>query len=220
MKKSLPILVVVIALGIGMAIVYPMLQGRMHLKIYQPTDINPNLVDEELRRTGMNHRIADFSLTDQNGKAVTNETYKGKIYVADFFFTTCKSICPKMSKNMFSLSEDLKDDANVLFLSHSVMPVMDSVPVLKAYADLYEVDATRWKMVTGSKQHIYELARKSYFAATTEGDGGVNDFIHTENFVLIDPDRRIRGFYDGTSAEEMERLAIELEALELEYEFE
>jgi protein SCO1/2 len=220
MKKSLPILVVVIALGIGMAIVYPMLQGRMHLKIYQPTDINPNLVDEELRRTGMNHRIADFSLTDQNGKAVTNETYKGKIYVADFFFTTCKSICPKMSKNMFSLSEDLKDDANVMFLSHSVMPVMDSVPVLKAYADLYEVDATRWKMVTGSKQHIYELARKSYFAATTEGDGGVNDFIHTENFVLIDPDRRIRGFYDGTSAEEMERLAIELEALELEYEFE
>lgn len=220
MKKSLPILVVVIALGIGMAIVYPMLQGRMHLKIYQPTDINPNLVDEELRRTGMNHRIADFSLTDQNGKAVTNETYKGKIYVADFFFTTCKSICPKMSKNMFSLSEDLKDDANVMFLSHSVMPVMDSVPVLKAYADLYEVDATRWKMVTGSKQHIYELARKSYFAATTEGDGGVNDFIHTENFVLIDPDRRIRGFYDGTSAEEMERLAMELEALELEYEFE
>jgi protein SCO1/2 len=220
MKKSLPILVVVIALGIGMAIVYPMLQGRMHLKIYQPTDINPNLVDEELRRTGMNHRIADFSLTDQNGQTVTNETYKGKIYVADFFFTTCKSICPKMSKNMFSLSEDLKDDANVLFLSHSVMPVMDSVPVLKAYADLYEVDATRWKMVTGSKQHIYELARKSYFAATTEGDGGVNDFIHTENFVLIDPDRRIRGFYDGTSAEEMERLAIELEALELEYEFE
>ena len=125
-----------------------------------------------------------------------------------------------MSKNMFSLSEDLKDDANVMFLSHSVMPVMDSVPVLKAYADLYEVDATRWKMVTGSKQHIYELARKSYFAATTEGDGGVNDFIHTENFVLIDPDRRIRGFYDGTSAEEMERLAMELEALELEYEFE
>jgi protein SCO1/2 len=208
------------ALAIGMAIVYPMLQGRMHLKIYQPTDINPNLVDEELRRTGMNHRIADFSLTDQNGKTVTNESYKGKIYVADFFFTTCKSICPKMSKNMFSLSEDLKDDANVLFLSHSVMPVMDSVPVLKAYADLYEVDATRWKMVTGSKQHIYELARKSYFAATTEGDGGVNDFIHTENFVLIDPDRRIRGYYDGTSAEEMERLALELEALELEYEFE
>ena len=220
MKKSLPILVVVVALGVGMAIVYPMLQGRMHLKIYQPTDINPNLVDEELRRTGMNHRIADFSLTDQNGKTVTNETYKGKIYVADFFFTTCKSICPKMSKNMFSLSDYLKDDANVMFLSHSVMPVVDSVPVLKAYADLYEVDATRWKMVTGSKQHIYELARKSYFAATTEGDGGVNDFIHTENFVLIDPDRRIRGFYDGTSAEEMERLALELEALELEYEFE
>ncbi|MFT4524984.1 MAG: protein SCO1/2, partial [Bacteroidia bacterium] len=88
-----------------------------------------------------------------------------------------------------------------------------------AYADLYQVDDSRWKMVTGSKQHIYELARKSYFAATTEGDGGVSDFIHTENFVLIDPDRRIRGFYDGTSAEEMERLALELEALELEYEF-
>ncbi|MFT4680232.1 MAG: protein SCO1/2 [Granulosicoccus sp.] len=219
MKKTLPILVVVAALGIGMAVVYPMLKGRMHLKIYQPTDINPDLVDEELRRTGMNHRIADFNLTDQNGETVTNETFEGKIYVADFFFTTCKSICPKMSKNMVTLSDDLQDDANVMFLSHSVMPVVDSVPVLRAYADLYQVDDSRWKMVTGSKQHIYELARKSYFAATTEGDGGVSDFIHTENFVLIDPDRRIRGFYDGTSAEEMERLALELEALELEYEF-
>lgn len=219
MKKILPILVVVVALGIGMVVVYPMLKGRMHLKIYQPTDINPDLVDEELRRTGMNHRIADFILTDQNGETVTNETFEGKIYVADFFFTTCKSICPKMSKNMVILSEDLQDDANVMFLSHSVMPLVDSVPVLRAYADLYEVDDSRWKMVTGSKQHIYELARKSYFAATTEGDGGVDDFIHTENFVLIDPDRRIRGFYDGTSADEMERLALELEALELEYEF-
>lgn len=219
MKKVLPILVVVAALAVGMAVVYPMLKGRMHLKIYQPTDINPDLVDEELRRTGMNHRIADFSLTDQNGETVTNETFEGKIYVADFFFTTCKSICPKMSKNMVALSNDLKDDANVMFLSHSVMPLVDSVPVLKAYAELYEIDDARWRMVTGSKQHIYELARKSYFAATTEGDGGVDDFIHTENFVLIDPDRRIRGFYDGTSAEEMERLAMELEALELEYEF-
>ena len=219
MKKILPILVVVAALGIGMAVVYPMLKGRMHLKIYQPTDINPDLVDEELRRTGMNHRIADFNLTDQNGETITNETFEGKIYVADFFFTTCKSICPKMSKNMVALSDDLKDDAHVMFLSHSVMPEVDSVPVLNAYAELYEVDDVRWKMVTGSKQHIYELARKSYFAATTEGDGGVDDFIHTENFVLIDPDRRIRGFYDGTSAEEMERLAMELEALELEYEF-
>ncbi|MFT5278929.1 MAG: protein SCO1/2 [Bacteroidia bacterium] len=219
MKKILPILVVVAALCIGMVVVYPMLKGRMHLKIYQPTDINPDLVDEELRRTGMNHRIADFNLTDQNGETVTNETFEGKIYVADFFFTTCKSICPKMSKNMVTLSDDLQDDANVMFLSHSVMPVVDSVPVLRAYADLYQVDDSRWKMVTGSKQHIYELARKSYFAATTEGDGGVSDFIHTENFVLIDPDRRIRGFYDGTSAEEMERLALELEALELEYEF-
>ncbi len=219
MKNILPVLVVVAALAIGMAVVYPMLKGRMHLKIYQPTDINPDLVDEELRRIGMNHRIADFSLIDQNGETVTNQTFSEKIYVADFFFTTCKSICPKMSKNMVDLSNDLKDDTNVMFLSHSVMPEVDSVPVLREYADLYEVDDTRWKLVTGSKQHIYELARKSYFAATTEGDGGVDDFIHTENFVLIDPDRRIRGYYDGTSVDEMKRLATELDALELEYGF-
>ena len=219
MKKLLPIFIFLAVLGIGMAVVYPMLQGRMHLKIYQPTDINPDLVDEELRRVGMNHRIADFSLTDQNGEPVTNQTFEGKIYVADFFFTTCKSICPKMSKNMAELSAELKGNANVMFLSHSVMPEVDSVPVLRDYADLYEVDDARWKMVTGSKKEIYDLARKSYFAATTEGDGGVDDFIHTENFVLIDPDKRIRGFYDGTSAEEMERLVDELAALEREYEF-
>ena len=219
MKKLLPIFAFLVVFGIGMAVVYPMLESRMKLKIYQPTDINPDLVDEELRRVGMKHRIADFRLTDQNGQEVSNGTFEGKIYVADFFFTTCKSICPKMSNNMAALSADLQDNANVMFLSHSVMPELDSVSVLREYADMYEADDSRWKMVTGPKKEIYDLARKSYFAATTEGDGGVDDFIHTENFVLIDPDRRIRGFYDGTSVVEMERLQEELRALELEYEF-
>lgn len=199
--------------------VYPILKGRMHLKIYQPTDINPDLVDEQLRSIGMNHRIADFKLVDQNGDTITNSTYEGKIYVADFFFTTCKSICPKMSRNMVTLSNELIDEPNIMFLSHSVMPEVDSVAVLREYADKYNVDDSRWHLVTGNKEQIYDLARKSYFAATNEGDGGVDDFIHTENFILIDPHRRIRGFYDGTSQEEMERLIEELDALKLEYGF-
>ena len=219
MKKYLPVLIFLAILSGGIAMVYPILKGRMHLKIYQPTDINPDLVDEQLRSIGMNHRIADFKLVDQNGDTITNSTYEGKIYVADFFFTTCKSICPKMSRNMVTLSNELIDEPNIMFLSHSVMPEVDSVAVLREYADKYNVDDSRWHLVTGNKEQIYDLARKSYFAATNEGDGGVDDFIHTENFILIDPHRRIRGFYDGTSQEEMERLIEELDALKLEYGF-
>lgn len=217
MKKALPIIGFLAVLLGGIIVVYQMFLDKPVLKIYQPTDINPQLVDDEVRKVGMHHRIADFELTDQQGETVTNADFEGKIYVADFFFTTCPSICPKMTKNMGLIADEVADNDMIRFLSHSVTPDVDSVPVLAAYADEKGVNYDQWRLVTGSKVQIYDLARKSYFAATTEGDGGPNDFIHTENFVLIDPDRRIRGFYDGTSADEMDRLRRDIDVLQNEY---
>jgi protein SCO1/2 len=202
----------------GMIIVYPMIKKNQRLQVFQPADVNPQLVDTDMQRTAKAHRIADFSLTDQTGKMVTNKDFENKIYVADFFFTTCPNICPKMTASLSGLSEFYKNDSDIMFLSHSVTPEKDSVPVLAAYAEKYAVDGSRWKLTTGAKKHIYELARRSYFAVTTEGDGGEKDFIHTENFILVDKERKIRGFYDGTSAQDMERLKGDITILRYEYE--
>ena len=202
----------------GMIVVYPMLVKKQRLKVFQPKDVNPELVDVDMQRTSKAHRIASFSLIDQNGDSVTNKTFENKIYVADFFFTTCPSICPKMSANLSELSKYYAEDDDIMFLSHSVTPVKDSVPVLFAYANKYEADASKWRLTTGAKKHIYELARRSYFAVTTEGDGGDSDFIHTENFILVDKERKIRGFYDGTSLEDMARLKEDITILRYEYE--
>lgn len=203
---------------VGMVVVYPILKKQQRLQVFQPADVNPQLVDTDMQRTAKAHRIADFSLTDQMGETVTYADFENKIYVADFFFTTCPSICPKMTASLSALSDFYKDDDDIMFLSHSVTPIKDSVPVLAAYAEEHNVDYSRWKLVTGDKKHIYELARRSYFAVTTEGDGGVDDFIHTENFILVDKERKIRGFYDGTSAKEMERLKSDIVILRYEYE--
>lgn len=203
---------------IGMLFAYPMLKKSQRLQVFQPADVNPQLVDTDMQRTAKAHRIADFSLTDQTGHTVTNKDFENKIYVADFFFTTCPSICPKMTASLSDLSKFYAADDDIMFLSHSVTPEKDSVPVLAAYAVKYEVNPDKWKLVTGDKKHIYELARRSYFAVTTEGDGGASDFIHTENFILVDKERKIRGFYDGTSPKDMERLINDITILRYEYE--
>ncbi|MBP9151969.1 MAG: SCO family protein [Flavobacteriales bacterium] len=202
----------------GMIVVYPMIKKNQRLQVFQPADVNPQLVDADMQRTAKAHRIADFELTDQTGSTVTYADFENKIYVADFFFTTCPNICPKMTASLSGLSEFYKNDTDIMFLSHSVTPEKDSVPVLAAYAEKYAVDGNRWKLTTGDKKHIYELARRSYFAVTTEGDGGEKDFIHTENFILVDKERKIRGFYDGTSAQDMERLKGDITILRYEYE--
>ena len=179
--------------------------------------INPVLVDSTLQYKKKYHTIADFSLLNQNGKTITQKDYKGKIYVADFFFTTCPSICPIMTKNMAAIQEVITDDDDVLLLSHSVTPQIDSVPQLKRYAIEKGVNDAKWNLVTGDKKQIYDLARKSYFAVLTDGDGGPFDMIHTENFVLIDKERRIRGTYDGTSPEEVEKLIHDIDVLRASY---
>lgn len=187
------------------------------LPIYQPAMVNFELVDSTIQHQKKFHRIADFSLTNQNGKTVTQDDFKGKIYVADFFFTTCPTICIAMTNNLLKVQEKIKNNPNLMLLSHSVTPEIDSVAQLKKYALEKGVIDQKWHLVTGDKKAIYELARKSYLAVKEDGDGGPFDMIHTENFILVDPDRRVRGFYDGTDLEEIQRLLEELEILIEEY---
>lgn len=215
MKTLVPSVIVVI---IGITIAYFMISKPKPLKVFNPADINPKLVDESLQSTNKNHRVGDFNLTDQDGNTVTPNNFNDKIYVTDFFFVTCPTICPKMTDQMLRVYEEFKDNDAILLLSHTVMPEEDSVPVLKEYADKIEVNSNKWKFVTGDKKQIYDLARKTYFAAVTEGDGGVDDFIHTENFVLVDKEKRLRGFYDGTSKKDVDRLINDIYTLLSEYE--
>ena len=200
-----------------MVLFYNALQPKKTLTIYQPSMVNTDLVDSTVQHVKKYHTIADFSLTNQNGKTVTQKDYEGKIYIADFFFTTCPTICPIMTKNMATIQEDVKEDDDILLLSHSVTPDIDSVAQLKKYALEKGVIDAKWNLVTGDKKQIYELARKSYLAVLTDGDGGPFDMIHTENFILVDKERRIRGFYDGTKTEEIEKLMEDLEILKASY---
>jgi len=199
--------------AICMAIVYSILKPTGELPIYHPSDLKPELVDRQSQRTKGEHHILDFSLMDQQGKTITLADTRGKIRVADFFFTTCTSICPKMTVNMTRVQEAFKDDDRVILLSHSVTPEVDSVPALAAYAELYGADPRRWHLMTGDRRQIYRLARKSWFAALEDGDGGPDDFVHTENFVLADSLGRLRGFYDGTKTTDVDKLIADMRTL-------
>nr|WP_299382579.1 SCO family protein [Allomuricauda sp.] len=196
---------------------YNALKQKKTLPVFQPSMVDQELVDSTLHYKKKYHTIANFELINQNGEQITQKQYQDKIYVADFFFTTCPSICPIMTKNMAEIQEEIKDKNDVMLLSHSVTPEIDSVPQLKKYALEKGVDDTKWNLVTGDKKQIYQLARKSYLAVKTDGDGGPFDMIHTENFILVDKEKRIRGFYDGTNKEEIEKLLVDLEILRESY---
>ena len=195
---------------------YVILKPVKVLPIYQPAEVNEKLVDSSIIHVAKYHKISDFKLTNQNGKEITQANYKDKIYVADFFFTTCQDICPVMTKNMHQLQEELRNDNEILLLSHTVIPEVDTVEQLKEYAIENKVDDAKWNLVTGDKKQIYELARKSYLAVE---DSNFNEFdmIHTENFILIDKEKQIRGFYDGTNSEEINRLFKDIEILKQSY---
>jgi protein SCO1/2 len=138
---------------------------------------------------------------------------EGQVLVVDFFFTRCATICPLLTSNMKRVQDRFIADDRVRLLSHSVTPVADSVAVLNRYGIKKGVDPERWWLLTGEKEEIYKLARKSYFAALDEGDGGFQDFVHTENMVLVDQMGRLRGFYDGTDLDEVNQLVRDLEFL-------
>ena len=184
---------------ITIAVFYSVLKPKKSLPIYSPSDINPELVDSTVQYIAKNHTIADFKFTNQNRKTITQKNYEGKIYVADFFFTTCSTICPKMTNNMVWLQNQIKDNSKVMLLSHSVTPDIDSVAVLKKYAIEKGVIDSKWNLVTGDKKAIYYIARKSYLVVKTGKPEELYDMVHTENFVLVDSKRRIRGYYDGTN---------------------
>jgi protein SCO1/2 len=194
-----------------------LLTPEKKLPVYNPADVNPKLVDESLVHIRRNHKVLDFSLINQNGEKITNKTYENKIYIADFFFTRCQSICIAMAYNMSELQDYYKEDDDIMFLSHSVTPSIDSISVLKEYAIQKGVIDGKWNITTGSKKHIYDLARKNYFAVLDEGSGDDSDFIHTEQFVLIDKERRIRGFYDGTEKEDINKIKKDILILKKEY---
>ena len=197
---------------ISVSLFYSILKPVERLPIYQPASVNSELVDTTIVHKINYHKISDFSLTNQNGETVTQSKYDNKIYVADFFFTTCQSICPIMTKNMKDIQDKLIKDSEVLLLSHTVFPEIDSVEVLKKYAVENQVIDSKWDLVTGDKKEIYDLARKSYLAAK-DNSFGEYDMIHTENFVLIDKKKQIRGFYDGTNKVEIDRLYKDIKIL-------
>ena len=163
------------------------------------------------------HKIPAFSFINQAGDTITNETYTDKIYIADFFFTICPGICPQLTKNMNYLQKTYQNDHDIKLLSHTVMPWHDSVPVLKDYAKRNAIDQTKWNLVTGDKNEIYKIAREGYFAdedfAKTQDE---NNFIHTENFILVDKKGYIRGVYNGTIALDVKRLIRHIEILKKE----
>jgi protein SCO1/2 len=193
--------------------IFTLLNPEERLPIYQPDMVNAEMVDSSIRYIRKYHTVKDFELLNQNGDTITQEDYKDKIYVADFFFTTCLTICPVMTDHMLKIQEKIKDDPEVLLLSHTVFPKTDSVPVLKEYAEEKGIIDEKWNLVTGDKKQIYDLARKSYLASKTNGDGGPYDMIHTENFVLVDKEKRIRGFYDGTDSEAIKDLMHDIKVL-------
>ena len=185
---------------------YSALKPDKQLPIYNPADVNPELVDSTVQYISKYHTIADFSFVNQNGKTITQKDYEGKIYVADFFFTTCPSICPKMTTNLAEVQKAIINNPKVMLLSHTVFPENDNVAVLKAYAIKNGVDDSKWNLVTGDKKEIYTMARKSYLAVKLGKPSELYDMVHTENFVLVDAKRRVRGFYDGTNKEDTQKL--------------
>ena len=206
-KKYKILLVTLIVLSVIILLLfYYALKPAKFLQIYTPSMVNPELVDTTVQHIAKKHFIADFSFTNQNGKIITQKDYEDKIYVADFFFTTCQSICPKMTNNMAWLQSHIKNNPKVMLLSHSVTPEIDSVSVLKKYALEKGVIDAKWNLVTGNKKEIYYIARKSYLAVKTGKPEEMYDMVHTENFVLVDEKKRVRGFYDGTKKEEVQKL--------------
>ncbi|MBV7270139.1 SCO family protein [Winogradskyella luteola] len=195
------------------AVIYNILSVKQPLPIYQPAMVSEELVDSTIQHKAKYHKIADFSLINQNGETITQDTYRDKIYVADFFFTTCQTICPIMTDHMYKIQKEIINDDDVMLLSHSVTPKIDTVAQLKKYAKKKGVIDRKWNLVTGDKKQIYELARKSYLAVKTDGNGDEYDMIHTENFMLIDKKRQIRGFYDGTQPEDIDKLLEDIETL-------
>lgn len=213
------ILFLIVFFIVGVTISYQYLKPseKKKLPVINPIDISEEMVDPELLRVGYGHKIGDFSFLDQNGKTITQMDVKGKVFVAEYFFTTCQTICPIMNKQMQRVHEAYRKNDQVNILSFTVNPEIDTVEQMKRYAEEHKADANQWHFLTGEKEKLYELARKSFFVlkpAESQNLGDVgSDFIHTNNFVLVDQEMRIRGYYDGTNKKEVDRLIKDIDIL-------
>lgn len=182
-----------------------------------PADVEAEMVDPEILRQGYGHKIGSFSFFNQNGDTITEKFVEGKVYVAEYFFTTCGSICPIMNKQMKRVNDVYFDNPEVAILSFTVDPDVDTVEQMKRYAEGHDIKGAHWQFLTGDKKELYQLARQSYFVlkpaeAENLGDAG-SDFIHTNNFVLVDRESRIRGYYDGTNPDEVGTLLKDIQKL-------
>ena len=164
------------------------------------------------------HKVADFSFIDQDSAVVTNDTFKDKVYVTDFFFTTCPSICPVMKKEMLRVYDEFKDNDDVLFLSHTIDPDYDTVALLHDYAERLGVSSKKWHFVTGDKEKIYDIGLNSYMVTAMEDKDTPGGYIHSGAFILVDKNRRIRGVYDGTSKDQVDILINDIHRLLKEYD--
>lgn len=188
--------------------------NNKHLPYYGTPDFTPKW---EMPNDKTFHQIRPFKLINQENQTFTEKNIDGKICVADFFFTTCPGICPKMTKSMADIQKEFNDDEEIMLLSHSVTPDKDSVSVLKQYAQDKNVNFKRWKLLTGDKKEIYDLGRKYYFVEEDEGIKKGNDvFLHTENFILIDKQRHIRGIYNGLDPNSIKNLIRDIKILKVE----
>ncbi|MEP7265446.1 MAG: SCO family protein [Bacteroidota bacterium] len=215
MKKVLLLLTVLVIPGAAYLVLQTGKNNYQTLEIFGPKE--PVVSTSGGTPDTVYHTIGDFSFISQDSSLITQETVKGKIYIADFFFTTCKSICPKMSNNLMRVQNEFSDDADVLLISHTVDPENDTPPVLAEYAEKHHVIKGKWFFVTGDKKQLYDVARNSYYITAMDGDGSADDFIHSEKIVLVDKERRIRGFYDGTDYMEVTRLIEEVKVLKWGY---
>lgn len=212
------VLIVALIFVVGVIAAYFLTRpGEKPLKVYNPVDVESEMVDKDLSRKGFGHRIQEFSFTDQSGKSYGSKDLEDKIYVAEYFFTTCGTICPVMNAEMQRVQAAFKGNNQFKILSFTVDPETDSVAQMKNYADAHGADPTQWHFLTGDKKDLYKLARRSFFVlkpaeAQNQGDVG-SDFIHTNYFVLVDTQKRIRGYYDGTNPKEVDKLIRDVQKL-------
>jgi protein SCO1/2 len=190
------------------------------LPIINPIDVNEEMVDPEMLRLGIGHHIGAFSFQNQDAKVISTKDMKGNIAIVEYFFTTCKSICPVMNEQMQRVSKAFKNENDVRIFSFTVDPETDDIAQMKKYATSHQATSGKWHFLTGKKEDLYNLARKSFFVlkpaeAQNLGDAG-SDFIHTNNFVLVDKQLRIRGYYDGTSEKEVNQLISDIKRLQKE----
>lgn len=216
MRLLITFLVALTAITIGYFMLKPEAKPK-ELPVLNPIDLNSEMVDSSLLRKGIGHRIGDFEFVNQYGEKTGLKDVKGKVFVAEYFFTTCGTICPVMNAQMQRVQKAFKNDKNVQILSFTVDPEIDTVEQMKMYAEGHGAVKGQWHFLTGNKEDLYSVARKSFFVlkpaeAENQGDAG-SDFIHTNNFVLVDQQLRIRGYYDGTNPHEVDKLIKDIESL-------